>query len=257
MAVVRRAGCEDWFSDLGEAVSRAFSEFLAIPSYVIVSFLTLAVGSYLFDRAHPAWLAPVREMLRTHVFSEPDATSSLLSTIAGGLITVTSITISLLLLALQQSAATMTAEVFDQFLRRRLNQVYFGFFIGLALYSLVTLATVASSFNPVFGATIAVLLTVIALYLLIVLLYTSVRCRSCKPFTTTFSQPTDIIWAWSGKRAGRPFSMGLPPSRYGLRWRDSSPGSMLTRLAGQHGKWPAGLKSYCWRRWARSSPFKT
>jgi uncharacterized membrane protein len=54
--------------------------------------------------------------------------------------TVASITISLLLLALQQSAANMTTQILDQSLRRRINQAHFGFFLGLALYSLVTLA---------------------------------------------------------------------------------------------------------------------
>lgn len=97
------------------------------------------------------------------------------STIAGGIITVTSITIWLLLLALQQLAGSLTAEVYDQFLRRRHNQAYFGFFVGLALYALVTLATVNEGFNPIFGATLAFLLTIIALYLLIVLLYTTIN----------------------------------------------------------------------------------
>lgn len=171
----RHAGqVRQWISELGETIARAFAEFLAIPSYIILGFLALAMGSYLLDRSNPAWLAPVKDMLRAHVFADPAATSSLLSTVAGGLITVTSITISLLLLALQQSAATMTAEILDQFLRRRVNQAYFGFFIGLALYSLVTLATVARPFNPIFGATLAFLLTVIALYLLLVLLYTTI-----------------------------------------------------------------------------------
>jgi uncharacterized membrane protein len=91
--------------------------------------------------------------------------------------TVASITISLLLLALQQSAANMTTQILDQFLRRRINQAYFGFFVGLALYSLVTLtlATVDKPFNPIFGATLAFLLTVVALYLLIILLYTTIN----------------------------------------------------------------------------------
>ncbi len=69
----------------------------------------------------------------------------------------------------------MTHEVVDQFLRRRDNQFYFGFFIGLALYALITLATVSGLFNPVFGATLAFLLTAVALYLLLLLLYGTVN----------------------------------------------------------------------------------
>lgn len=162
-------------SELQETIARAFTEFLAVPSCIILGFFALTIGSYFLDRAKPAWLGPAREMLQRHVFADPAATSGLLSTVAEGLITVASITISLLLLALQQSAANMTAEILDQFLRRRVNQAYFGFFIGLALYSLVTLTTVAKPFNPVFGAAFVLLLTVVALYLLIVLLYTTIN----------------------------------------------------------------------------------
>jgi len=65
--------------------------------------------------------------------------------------------------------------VYDQFLRRRYNQFYFGFFIGLALYTLTTLATVNQAFNPVFGATLVLVLTMVALYLLVLLLYSTIN----------------------------------------------------------------------------------
>lgn len=158
-----------------ETIRRAFREFLAVPTLMIVGFLLLAAGSSALDHGHVAWLDSARAVLKARVFADAKATGDLLSTIAGGIITVTSITISLLLLALQQLAGSLTAEVYDQFLRRRHNQAYFGFFVGLALYALVTLATVNEGFNPIFGGTLAFLLTIIALYLLIVLLYTTIN----------------------------------------------------------------------------------
>lgn len=158
-----------------DTIRRAYAEFLWLPTAIIIGFLLLAAGAYWLDRASFGWLEPIHTFLRTHVFTDVQATSDLLSTIATGIMTVTSVTISLLLLALQQSANAMTTEIFDQFLRRRHNQFYFGFFVGLALYALITLATVNKPFNPVFGATIAFLLTVVALYLLIVLLYTTIN----------------------------------------------------------------------------------
>jgi uncharacterized membrane protein len=156
-------------------VRRAFEEFLTLPTAMIAAFLLLACGMYVLDRARPAALEPARRLLQGLVFGSGQATSELLSTIASGLITVTSITVSLLLVALQQSASSLTSAVFDQFLRRRLNQFYFGFFVGLSLYALVTLATVNENFNPVLGATLAFMLTAVALCLLILLLYTSVN----------------------------------------------------------------------------------
>ena len=158
-----------------DIVRRAFAEFLLLPTGIIVGFFLLAVGSYNLDRTLIGWLEPLRTVLKNHIFLTAKATSDLLGTIAGSLITVTSITISLLLVALQQAAGSLTTEVFDQFLRRKLNQFYFGFFVGLSLFSLITLATVHERFNPIFGATAAFLLTAVALYLLILLLYTTIN----------------------------------------------------------------------------------
>ncbi len=140
-----------------------FSSFLAIPTVVIAAFMLLALGSSMLEQADLATLRPFRSFMQDHVFGNTQATSNLLGTIAGGIITVTSITFSLLLLAMQQSAASMTAQVFDQFLQRRLNQLYFGFFVGIALYALPVLATVDPPFNPVLGASLALLLTIVAL----------------------------------------------------------------------------------------------
>ncbi|HEX6125276.1 MAG TPA: DUF2254 family protein [Pyrinomonadaceae bacterium] len=158
-----------------DAVRRAFVEFLTVPTLLIAAFVALALASYMVDRSAAAWLKPAREFLQSHIFSSPRATSDLLIAVASGIIAVTSITITLLLIIAQQTASTMTAQVFDQFLRRKTNQLYLGFFIGLALYALITLATVNDPFNPIFGGTITFVLTFIALYLLALLLYTTVN----------------------------------------------------------------------------------
>lgn len=166
---------EGGIADLWDEIRRAFAEFLTIPTAVIVVFLLLAAGSYIVESADTVWFQAAREVLKRHVFADSKATNELLGTIAGGIITVTSIIISLLLVALQQSAASLTHQVFDQFLRRRINQFYFGFFVGLSLFSLVTVATVTESFNPVFGASLAFLFTMAGLYLPILLLYTTIN----------------------------------------------------------------------------------
>jgi hypothetical protein len=141
---------------------------------VTASFFILAVITYLFDRARNARVGPTAGLLSSILFSDSQSVSSLLGVIAAGMITLTSITFALLLLAVQQGAAALTSQVLDQFLRRRPNQFYFGFFIGLVLYTLVILATSSSTHNPVYGVTIALFMTVVTLYLLIILIYTTV-----------------------------------------------------------------------------------
>lgn len=165
----------NFFVDTWNSIKKSFQEFLKVPSIIIVSFLLLAFITNLLDHSGFQWLKPVRHFMNDKIFSDPKGTSNLLAAIGGSLITVSSLTITLLLLVVQQSASAMTTRVFDQFLRNRINQAYFGFFVGLALYSLVILSTVASPFNPIIGATIALLLTIVALYFLIVLIYTTIN----------------------------------------------------------------------------------
>ncbi len=152
----------------------AFAEFLLVPTCVIGAFLLLAAATFWLDHSDLAWLAPLRTHLQAYVFADEAATSDLLGTISAGLITITSITISMLLIALQQSASALTHQVYDQFLRTWHNQVYFGVFVGLSLYALLTLASVGP-LNPVLGGGMALLLTILAMCLLVVLFYTTVN----------------------------------------------------------------------------------
>jgi len=156
-------------------IRRGFQEFLRLPVIIIAVFLVLSVATYLLDNANVGWLQPSRQFMSDHVFGDPESTGQLLGAIAGSLITVASITFSLLLLAVQQAAGAMTHSVIDQFLRRRVNQVFFGFFVGLAINALITLATVDPPFNPVFGATNVLTLAIVAIIMLLFLIYLTVH----------------------------------------------------------------------------------
>ncbi|MEU4214136.1 DUF2254 family protein [Actinoplanes sp. NPDC026623] len=150
---------------------QAMHEFAAVPLAVIALFLLLATLSILIDQSHVSALEAVRRAFE-HLVGKQAAVQTLQS-IAAGLVTVTSITFSVLLLAVQQTASTLSPVVFDQFMRRRTNQIFFGFFLGLSLYSYVVLLAVQNDTPPVLGATLATLLTVVALASLLLLVYST------------------------------------------------------------------------------------
>ena len=152
-----------------ENVRRAFVEFLTIPTMVIAGFLGLALVMHFLDSSGGAaskWGG---------LFSDPQATRDFLGVIAGGIITVTTMTFSLLLIAVQQGAAALTSLVLDQFLRRKVNQFYFGFFVGLALYSLIMMASINPLHQPALGVALAGVMTAVALYMLIFLIYSTIN----------------------------------------------------------------------------------
>jgi uncharacterized membrane protein len=153
-------------------LSRAVREFAAVPLLVISAFLGLAMVSIVADQAHVAGLDAVRSAIQKVIGKQ--AATATLQGIATGLVTVTSITFSVLLLAVQQTASSLSPVVFDQFVRRRGNQVFLGFFVGLALFAYVVMAAVQDQTPPVLGAAIATVLTVVALACLLVLVYTTI-----------------------------------------------------------------------------------
>jgi uncharacterized membrane protein len=151
---------------------RALREYAAVPLAVVLALTALALVSVVSDQAHGPFFASVRRGL-AHFIGRQTATDTL-SAVATGLVTVTSITFSVLLLAVQQTASSLSPVVFDQFVRRRGNQLYLGLFVGLALYSYLVMAAVKPKTPPIIGAFIATVLTVVALGCLLVLVYSTI-----------------------------------------------------------------------------------
>jgi uncharacterized membrane protein len=199
-------------NQLWETVRRAFVEFLTIPTLVIVGFLALALVMFILDEARIASKGPASKAMWGGLFSDAQATRDFLGVIAASIITVTSITLSLLLIAVQQGAASLTSLVFDQFLRRRANQLYFGFFIGLALYSLIVLTSITPSHQPIYGVAMAGVMTVVALYMLIILIYTTIdQMRPVVIIKITRCWRARVSTICCGARSVRPGS-GEPPA---------------------------------------------
>ncbi len=91
---------------------------------------------------------------------------------AGSLITVISIAISLTIVALVQASAQFTPRVLRQFSSSRTNQVVLGTYTATFVYALLVLRTVRNAdegnrFVPAVSVTIAVVLAVLCLGLLI------------------------------------------------------------------------------------------
>lgn len=151
--------------------------FLAIPLGVVALFLIFAAVTYQLDSmVTEEWIhnSPALQFL-SNLFGDDQSVRSLLNTIASAMITVTSITFSLLLVAVQQAAASFSNQILQQFRQRKTNQFYFGFFVGLSLYTLVILATTRELHHPLFGALFAILMTVVALLIILVLIFTTIE----------------------------------------------------------------------------------
>lgn len=144
------------------------SEFLRVPLLVVLGSLVLAGLACAADRSGAAWLVAVRAAVGRVVPSV--ASSAMMQTVTPGLITAISIIFFVTLMAVQQHAGTFTTGVLDQFIQRRLNQVFFGFYVGLGTYTVVVLALVPAS-EMVISAAVASLLGVIGMAVLLLFIY--------------------------------------------------------------------------------------
>src|SRR5689334_23222439 len=95
------------------AARRAAREFVAIPTLVVAFFVALPFVARWLDGSDSSVVDSIRGWLSAQVVGDLKNAGDLLGTLAAGLLTVTSITFSLLLLAVQQSASTLTHAVLD------------------------------------------------------------------------------------------------------------------------------------------------
>ena len=164
---LRSAGGQHEKSRLGRGVA----EFLRLPLLMTLGFAVPAVALGVLDLA-AGERAPLRGLAEAMVPGE--GASDFVAAVATSIVTVTSITFSVLLLAVQQTASSLTPVVFDQFLRRRSNQVYFGFFIGLSVFCFLVLGMSRPDPGPVYGAVVALVLMVVALVALLMLIHATI-----------------------------------------------------------------------------------
>jgi uncharacterized membrane protein len=139
-----------------------------IPSVMVLGAFVLSTILIRIDR-----VLEVRESI--FIFGGTgDAARTVLSTIAGSLITVISIAFSITIIALQQASAQFTPRVMRTFTADRSNQFVLGMYTGTFVYALLVLRVVRSEaegftdrFVPGLSIIIALILAVICLGLLI------------------------------------------------------------------------------------------
>jgi uncharacterized membrane protein len=132
---------------------------------IILSYVLPQIDTHL-----PRQIAVHRDWL---FYGSPSAARTLLSTLAGSLVTVIAVLFSITMLTLQQASSQFTSRVFQNFTNDRGNQWVLGTYIATFVYCILVLRRVRSesaqtgNFVPVLSITLAVLLAVICIALLV------------------------------------------------------------------------------------------
>ncbi len=202
-----------------------------VPALLVSLFAALAVV-----------LVEIDEVLKlgsdTYVFKgDAPAARTVLSVLAGSLITVAALTLSLTIVVLQLAASQFSPRVLRTFFGDRLTQVTVGTFVGIFVYSIVVLRGVGSStegigFVPRLSTTVASALGIAAVALLIVFIHHVSQLIQVSHVTAGIAMKTldrlDVLYP---ERFGDP--AGEEAGRDTLReWRAAPGGTVLPSRPG-------------------------
>ena len=142
--------------------------FWFLPAVMVVIAVILALVMTAVDRIN----LPTSNPLLSWVYTgSADGARSLLSTIAGSMISVAGITFSITIATLSLVSSQLGPRLLNNFMRDRGNQVSLGTFVATFTYCLFVLRTIRSAdeiaFVPHLSVTLAILLSVISLAVLI------------------------------------------------------------------------------------------
>ena len=150
---------------LWERLSRSF---WFLPSLMVLASFVFALGATAIDRATTLNSLPGLSWIYT---GTPDGARSVLSVIAGSMISVAGVTFSITMVTLSLASTQLGPRLLNNFMRDRGNQVVLGTFISIFTYCLLVLRSVRSTedatFAPHFSLTVGMLLALISLGVLI------------------------------------------------------------------------------------------
>ncbi len=153
---------------LNQLWDRLRSSFWFVPSLSTLVAIGLARTTLSLDSSGRGFLKKLEGWLYT---GGPEGAQTLLSTIAGSLITVAGVAFSVTIVVLSLTSTQFGPRLLRNFMRDLGNQTVLGAFIATFLYCILVLRTIRigeeNGFVPHFSITVAVILAVINLFLLI------------------------------------------------------------------------------------------
>lgn len=148
--------------------NRLIGSLWFLPSLLVIASIVLAVLMIWLDSR------VTRDVLVNYprLFGATAGSSrSMLSAIAGSMITVAGVTFSITIVAVAQASSQYTSRILRNFMADRANQVVLGVFVGIFTYCLIVIRTIRGEedllFIPAISTLVAFLLAIVGIGLLI------------------------------------------------------------------------------------------
>ena len=139
------------------------------PAFIATGFLLLSWGMLEIDLS--IWGKELKSALTWLSLKDVSTARSIISTIAGAIISLTVFSFSMVMIVLNQAASQMSNRVLSNMIENRFQQIILGFYIGTTVYALCLLSTIRDTENgiyvPALSIYLLILLTVVDIFLFI------------------------------------------------------------------------------------------
>ena len=149
--------------------NRITNSIAFIPGIIAVGFLLLSWGMIEIDFSQ--WGKHLKAGLSLLSLKDASTARTIVSTVAGALISLTVFSFSLVMIVLNQAASQMSNRVLSSMIENRFQQIILGFYIGTIVYALFLLSTIrdinSGIYVPALSIYLLIILTVIDIFLFI------------------------------------------------------------------------------------------
>lgn len=144
-----------------------------IPALVAITFLILSFTVVQFDFSESG--KAIKSNAHWLTLKDASTARSIISTITGGLISLTVFSFSMVMILLNQAASQMSNRILDKLIGNRFQQLVLGFYIGTIVYALFLLSTIrdinSGIYVPAISTYLLIAFTVIDIFLFIYFLH--------------------------------------------------------------------------------------
>ena len=169
-----------------------------IPAVIAISFLILSFAIVQFDFSENG--KAIKSNAHWLTLKDASTARSIISTITGGLISLTVFSFSMVMILLNQAASQMSNRILDKLIGNRFQQLVLGFYIGTIVYALFLLSTIrdinSGIYVPAISTYMLITFTVIDIFLFIYFLH--FVTQSVK-YETIIQQISDVTKKAMGK----------------------------------------------------------
>jgi len=143
------------------------------PALISLGFLLLSILMLGLDFSETG--KHIKSQLSWLSLRDASTARSILTTIAGGIISLTVFSFSMVMILLNQAASQMSNRMLDSMIGNKFQQIILGFYIGTIVYSLFLLSTIrditSGIYVPALSIYLLLLFTVVDIFLFIYFLH--------------------------------------------------------------------------------------